>query len=557
MDALSVISLIPIIEYLNSTSPAKYSTFTKKINSLLFLINAEGSIINYFILFSVIIALKAIFNYLSKYFILKTRVCYETDLGLELFEALSFSRGQWLNRHNSGEVSNYINFETQKIGECLYYAFGLLSIFLKFIFYFSILLSFSMTLVLMIGTASLITLLPSLFFNKKIFAISNERVLTSNNINKHLIRFFDGLITIKSFAAEKLYISRFKENFLNSKNVHAKMILTRELSAIIYEPISVALVSVIIIISINYFSLTFAEVLIILYTLKNLLPLLSQFTTNKQVIISSTPSFVLLRNFIKETSDQKENYSGTKLNKFDSNIVLDNVSFTYNHSNEVLKDLCLQINRGETVAFVGPSGSGKSTIIKLLTGLNQPSSGRIIIDSNDLSELSIDTWRSQIGLVSQDTILLSGTIIENITLGQSTPDKERVFNCLKLANIYDEVLSLPDGIDTLLEEDGATLSGGQKQRLAIARALYKDPKVLILDEPTSALDSHSETKIQETLRNLNGKITIIIVAHRLSTIKSADIIYYFENGKIVESGNFNELTSNDGKFMKLVKLQEI
>lgn len=557
VDALSVVSLIPIIEYLNSSSSLHYSTFTIKINFLFSKLNIETSINNYFILFAVIITFKAVFNYLTKYIVLKTRVFYETDLGLELFEALTFSRGQWLNKHNSGEVSNYINVETQKIGECLYYAFGLLAIFLKFIFYFSILLSFSISLVFMIGSASIITLLPSLFFNKKIFSISNERVILGNNINNHLIRVFDGLITIKSFAAEHLYISRFKQSFLNFKQVHARMILTRELSAIIYEPISVVLVSIIIIISIKYYNLTFAEVLIVLYTLRNLLPLISQFTTNKQVIISSTPSFVLLKNFINETLKQKENYSGRNLDKFESSIVFDNISFSYNHSIDVLKNLSLQINKGETVAFVGPSGSGKSTIIKLLTGLNHPTSGKILIDSINLSNLSISSWRSHIGFVSQETIILSGTIVDNISLGEATPDRERVIECLHLANIYDEIIYLVNGLDTVLEEEGSTLSGGQKQRLAIARALYKKPKILILDEPTSALDSHSEAKIQATLENLKNSITLVIVAHRLSTVKACEKIYYLESGKILEEGNFTQLNNLDGKFAKLVKLQEL
>ncbi|EQC43240.1 ABC transporter, ATP-binding protein [Bacteriovorax sp. Seq25_V] len=557
VDALSVVSLIPIIEYLNSTPPSQYSTFTIRINSLFSRLNIDTTINNYFILFAVIITFKAAFNYLTKYFVLKTRVLYETDLGLQLFEALTYSRGQWLNKHNSGEVSNYINVETQKIGECLYYAFGLMAILLKFVFYFSILLSFSISLVLMIGSVSIFTLLPSLIFNKKIFLISNERVILGNNINNHLIRVFDGLVTIKSFAAEHLYISRFKHSFLNFKLTHAKMILTRELSAIIYEPISVILVSIIIIISINYFNLTFAEVLIVLYTLRNLLPLVSQFTTNKQVIISSTPSFVLLKNFIDETLRQKENYSGINLHKFESSIIFDNISFSYNHSTEVLKNLCLQINKGETVAFVGPSGSGKSTIIKLLTGLNHPTSGKILIDSLDMSNLSISSWRSHIGFVSQETIILSGTIIDNVSLGEATPNEDRVIECLHLANIYDEIISLPNGLNTILEEEGSTLSGGQKQRLAIARALYKKPNILILDEPTSALDSHSEAKIQVTLENLKHSITLVIVAHRLSTVRACEKIYYLENGKILEEGNFIQLNNLDGKFAKLVKLQEL
>lgn len=556
IDALSVISLIPVIEYLSKTDPEKASTFTKYINKALMYFDIQQTISVYFVVFSTIIIFKAFFHFFTKYIILNARVQYEGDLGNEILNSLMHSNGKWIEKQDTGKIANLISIETQKIGECLYYIYGLVGIVLKFLFYFSILFSFSFYLVLLIGISSAVTMLPSLLLSKKVFSISNARVTKSNKIFDSIIQIVNGLITIKSYVAENTFLKDFNEKFIDFKKTHSNMILIREVSGLIYEPIAVVQISFIILLSLNYFNLSFAEVLIVLFTLRNLLPLINQFITHKQVIVSSAPSHNQIQDIINNSKNNIENYNGKVVEEFTKAISIKGLNFSYTDT-PILKSLNLDINHGQTVAFVGPSGSGKSTLIKLLMGLLSPQEGNVNVDGDNLNDLAINSWRKKIGFVSQETILIKDTITQNIALGDQNPNLDLINKCLKLAHLKEVVDNLENGLDTVLDEDGMSLSGGQKQRLSLARALYTNPDILILDEPTSALDSESEVIIQQTLESLKRKVTIVIIAHRLSTIKFCDEIFVLDEGQLIENGSFDNLVQKGGKFAELVKLQEL
>ena len=225
----------------------------------------------------------------------------------------------------------------------------------------------------------------------------------------------------------------------------------------------------------------------------------------------------------------------------------------------VLRGLNLSVKPGQYIALVGASGCGKSTTIALLERFYDPLVGGIYVDGKEISSLNINDYRSFIALVSQEPTLYQGTIKENVLLGadrEDVPDSEIEFACRE-ANIYDFIMSLPDGFSTVVGSKGSMLSGGQKQRIAIARALLRDPKILLLDEATSALDSESEHVVQAALDKAAKGRTTIAVAHRLSTIQKADVIYVFDQGVVVESGDHNELMSKGGRYSELVNLQSL
>ena len=216
--------------------------------------------------------------------------------------------------------------------------------------------------------------------------------------------------------------------------------------------------------------------------------------------------------------------------------------FKYNENeSEVLHDINLTINKGETVAFVGMSGGGKSTLISLIPRFYDVTAGEINIDGNNVKDFLTGSLRNQIGLVQQDNILFSDTVRENILLGRPDATEEEIVEAAKMANAHDFIINLPEGYDTEVGERGVKLSGGQKQRLSIARIFLNNPPILILDEATSALDLESEAIIQEALDVLSKDRTTLIVAHRLSTITHADKIVVMENGQIVETGTHQEL----------------
>ncbi|WP_256758046.1 ABC transporter ATP-binding protein [Cohnella sp. WQ 127256] len=257
--------------------------------------------------------------------------------------------------------------------------------------------------------------------------------------------------------------------------------------------------------------------------------------------------------------EEIEDEAGAKpLQKIAGKIEFQNVSFRYrDESDDVLKNINLTIERGQTVAFVGMSGGGKSSLISLLPRFYDIQQGIITIDGQDISKVTQISLRSQIGMVLQDNILFSGSVRENIMLGNPQGSELLMFEAAKRANAHDFIMSLPDGYNTEIGERGVKLSGGQKQRIAIARVFLKDPAILVLDEATSALDLESEHLIQESLQALTNNRTTLVVAHRLSTITHADQIIVIEHGNIVERGTHDNLMKLDGSYARLYNVQNL
>ena len=245
------------------------------------------------------------------------------------------------------------------------------------------------------------------------------------------------------------------------------------------------------------------------------------------------------------------------LESVEGSIELENVSFAYRENLDVLHHVDLSIHPGETVAVVGPSGGGKSTLCQLIPRFYDVSDGAIRVDGVDVRDVTQQSLRQNVGVVQQDVFLFAASILENIRYGRPEATEEEVAQAAKLAEIYDDIVALPNGFNTYVGERGVLLSGGQKQRISIARIFLKDPPVLILDEATSALDSVTEAKLQETFEKLSEGRTTIIIAHRLSTVRNADRIAVVEGGRIVELGSHAELMEKNGAYAELVRTQEL
>ena len=246
------------------------------------------------------------------------------------------------------------------------------------------------------------------------------------------------------------------------------------------------------------------------------------------------------------------------INPYPSKIFLslrfEDVTFVFNENikDKVLNSISFELIKGQVIGITGPSGSGKTTLLHIILGLLEPKNGKIFLNDRLISNQS--EWRSMIGYVPQNITLIDATIRENIALGFQ-PDEisdEEVFSVIKEAYLSELVNSLPEKLDTMIGENGVRLSGGQRQRLGLARVLYRDPKILVFDEATSSLDVESEKKITDEIMKFSGKRTMIIVSHRINTIKDCDIIYYLKNGQIVDSGNYSQLMKVNKDFRSLV-----
>lgn len=256
-------------------------------------------------------------------------------------------------------------------------------------------------------------------------------------------------------------------------------------------------------------------------------------------------------------ADDVENFSGKeKLKEINGNFYFEHVSVCYSPTAEPsLRDFNLNVKSGEKIAIVGKSGAGKTTALNLILGFVKPTSGKIYLDGKNLSEINLSSLRSQIAFVPQNVVLFPGTIRENITYGMNAVNEDKLQEIIDLANLRDVIDALPNGIDTIIGEHGGTLSGGQKQRITIARAMIRNPRIIILDEATSALDSESERHVQKALDSLTKGHTTFIVAHRLSTIRNADQIVVLSKGRCVESGSYDELMAEKGLFYKMNEIQ--
>ena len=379
---------------------------------------------------------------------------------------------------------------------------------------------------------------------------------TIETLNNSLSNSISGILNVKSFTRENVEYNRIRSasSEVKSANYHAI-----KLSAAFIPIIRVAILfGFTATLLIGGFLALEGEIRVAMYSVllfitQRLLWPLTELGDTFDLYQRAMASFKRILNLRDETPsiiDGNKEYE-----TLENGIMLNNAVFSYKQGFEVLKKINLNIEAGKTTAIVGSTGSGKSTLIKLLLRLYDLDSGEINFDSTELKQLKLESLRRNIGLVSQDVFLFEGTVFENIAYGNLDATNEEVWNAANQSEATDFINQLPNKENTIVGERGQKLSGGQRQRISIARAILKNPEILILDEATSAVDNETEAAIQRSLDMLKQNRTVIVIAHRLSTIRNADKIYVLENGEIVESGSHEELLQNKDVYHKLWSVQ--
>lgn len=395
------------------------------------------------------------------------------------------------------------------------------------------------------------------FFNIKIRKVSRKVQIKLADISHVLEETLSSIKVVKSFGREDYEFERFSTE--NDENFQAK---------VRSEQYGASLTSIIEFITAFSFTailwyggyevmngyLKAAELIAfftLLLTIMNPLSSLSKLSTTIQRAFAAAERIFELMDI--SSPKLLEDKKAKVLDKVEGRVEFRNISFAYNKGEEILKGVSFRIEPGEVLALVGPSGAGKTTIVDLIPRFYEPDHGCILLDGTDIKDLKIDFLRAQIGIVPQETILFSGTLRNNIRYGRLEATDEEIMVAAQAANAHDFITKFPNKYETVVGERGVGLSGGQRQRIAIARAILKNPRILILDEATSALDTESEILVQDALNRLMKNRTTLVIAHRLSTIENANKIIVVSNGEIIESGNHDQLMGIGGLYYSLYK----
>lgn len=396
------------------------------------------------------------------------------------------------------------------------------------------------------------------FFGKKIRKTGGRIQECTADITSVLQESVASARVIKSFVREDYEVDRFdvenKANFrVNMKNAQLMATLTP-----VVELVAAIGVTMIIwyggnnVINGTITAGSLVAFLTYAVNISNPIKRLTRVIGNIQKALAAAQRVFMIIDMPEEIAESRD---AKQLPEVSGKVEFQNVSFAYNDKGNVITDLSFSVKPGEVIAIVGPSGAGKSTIANLLPRFYDVNKGDIKIDGHSVREVTLDSLREQVGIVPQETMLFNGSVYNNILYGRLDATKEEIEAAAKAANAHDFIMQLTDGYETKLGDRGVNLSGGQRQRIAIARAILKNPRILILDEATSALDTESERVVQEALDRLMVGRTSFVIAHRLSTVKNADKILVLEKGNLVESGTHDELLALDGLYAHLYKIQ--
>jgi subfamily B ATP-binding cassette protein MsbA len=372
---------------------------------------------------------------------------------------------------------------------------------------------------------------------------------------------FSGMRVIKAFNARNFVIDKIENESAYYRKTTKSMAYKNELASPVSEILGVLIISGIIFFGGNMVlsedsTLTPAAFMTFLAVFAMIIQPAKNFSNGITSLQRGTASATRIFSIIDQQPAIGSKPGAIEIKSFEREIEFKQVGFAYD-TDRVLKDINLTIQKGKTVALVGPSGGGKSTLADLVPRFYDPVEGEVLIDGQSLKDIELESLRKQIGVVTQESILFNDTIFNNIAFGMPHVKEEDVIHAAKIANAHDFIIQTENGYQTFIGERGSKLSGGQRQRLSIARAVLKNPPILILDEATSALDSESEKLVQDALFNLMKNRTSIVIAHRLSTIQHADEIVVIQNGFIAERGTHTELNNRQGLYRKLATMQGV
>ena len=556
---ISVLGLMPIVDYVTDPSLNSDNRITLELVKIYENFRIEPGLITFGLFYLFTVILKASIFVFEKFITVKTIMRIMREMIFDQYKSYLDASWEFFGTRDYGTLSNTIAKEIEKAVTGLESLAQFCASSFALIFYFILLIFISWDLTLIVFFITALILLPvSFMLNKYVYKVRKIHTNASNMFQGKIYDTLNSIKLILGFAKKEETFHELKPTVFTVTRTAIQFTMAR----IIMQPLTEILVVILIISSVvyglGYVEIGIPSLIAFLYSIQRLGTEAQAVMNSRNGISASLPSFEQIDILKEEAFKKKEEKGGIQIVSFDKSIEIKNLSFDYDKENKVLDNVSMQIHKGSMVGIVGPSGSGKSSLIDLILGFYHQNEGRITVDDNELQNLDLGKWRNLIGYIPQQPFLFNTSLKDNMLWANPNASDDDIHEAFELANATDFIENLEDGYNTVVGERGARLSGGQAQRICLARAIVKHPQILVLDEATSSLDSNSEMLIQESIEQLSGKVTIISIAHRLATIKKADVIYNLVNGIIVESGNFETLMSNpDGNFYKTAQQQGI
>ncbi|MBI5728767.1 MAG: ABC transporter ATP-binding protein [Candidatus Magasanikbacteria bacterium] len=551
LEGLGINSIIPLFSLVNRASASGDDSVTKIIENFFVFFHLPFTIRTLLILIFVLFMVKAAVVFIVAYVSARFNTRYERNTRSSLFRLTLGATWPYLSKQNLGHLEQVLTTDVNYSSNLLSYLSTVLLTVANLVVYGLIAINISPAIALLTAIAGVI-----IFFVFKPFFHKNKMLSGKlESVYKQLAHYVNesmlGVKTIKSLAVEPSVKRRGDISFDQASDLGVRIVSTRNFTNALLQPVGLLFVVLIFAFFYKMKSFNFASFAVIVYAINKIFAFLQIAQSQIHAISSYVPYVQSIERYREEVAAHQELDVGDQLFSFHHSLEFKEVNFSYAPARGALRDISFSIKKGEMLGIVGPSGAGKTTIVDLILRLLRPESGQILLDNQNITELPLTVWRSKLGYVSQDIFLMNDTIENNIRFYNDALTKEEMVRSAKMANILDFIESLPQKFSTLIGERGVKLSGGEKQRIILARTLARKPDILILDEATSALDNESELLIQKSIEGLKGTVTVVAIAHRLSTVLAADRLLVVENGTITEEGNPQEMLANkDSYFFK-------
>ena len=548
LEGVGINAIIPLFAFVNKTPMAETDAISEYFKKLFIFLNIGFTIKTVFFFILIMFLVKTLLLFYTNELTYKISTRYQRDGQLELFKLMAETDWPHLAQQKIGHLdqllTTYINHASGLLTNTSFFMLSMVNLLVYGLIIINISSAAAFS-VLIAGIALFFLFKPLFYKNNK---ISEEAADIYKQLAHYVNEQILGMKIIKSMFVGQEVIKNSAKHFDRMEELNRRIFFIRNLSNSLPQPVGIIFILGIFAFFYKTGAFTFGSFVVVVYAIQRLFSQIQVVQSQIHSFSFGLPYLVGVTRYKEEALKNKEKNNGTKKFSFNNSLDFRQVKFSYNTAAEAIAKISFSLKSGEILGLVGPSGAGKTTLVDLLLRLYQPKEGIITLDDEDISNIDMREWRMNIGYVPQDAFLINDTIENNIKFYNEFITNEDIVRSAKMANIYEFIEQQPEKFQAIVGERGTLLSGGQRQRIALARVLARKPRILILDEATSSLDNESEFFIQKAIESLRGKITIIVIAHRLSTVMIADRLIAMDGGKIIEEGKPAELLESKNSY---------